>query len=127
MRHLVAPIMGVAVLAVLGLGAHSMAATSQGSSSSPASSQQPDEEKPEAPESDDPGGRSAHASQMVATARAHRDGMKQWQRCMAASRASTGSSAQCRKPLPPGWVKHPDKHAGERPPGHSRTDEAHGD
>jgi hypothetical protein len=127
MRHLVAPIVGVAVVAVLGIGTHSMAATSQGPSSSSATSQEPDKEKPEAPESDNPGGRSAHASQMVAIAQAHREGMKQWQRCTAAARDSKSSTPKCSKPLPPGWVKHPNKHTGERAPGHGKADEAHGD
>jgi hypothetical protein len=126
MPHLIAPIAGLAVVAVLGIGAHSLAATSQGPSSS-ATSQKPDKEKPEAPESDHPGGRSAHASKMVAIARAHHDGMQQWQQCTAAARASNSSTAKCTKPLPPGWVKHPNKHAGERPPGHGKAHEAHGD
>jgi hypothetical protein len=126
MRHLVAPIVGVAVVAVLGIGAHSMAATGQGPSSS-ATSQKPDKEKPEAPESENPGGRSPHASKMVGIAQAHRNGMKQWQRCTAAARASSSSTAKCSKPLPPGWVKHPNKHTGDRPPGQGQADEAHGD
>ena len=64
---------------------------------------------------------------MVAIAQAHRDGMTQWQRCSAAARAADSSSANCIKPLPPGWVKHPNKHTGERLPGHGKTDEAHRD
>lgn len=124
-RHLVVPIAVVAVVAVLGIGAHSMAATTQGPSSS-ATSHKAEKEKREAPESDDPGGPSVRASKMVALARAHRHGMKQWQRCTAAARASNSPTAKCSKPLPPGWMKHPNKHTGERPPGHGKADEAHG-
>ena len=128
MRQLVAPIVGLAVVAVLGIGAHSMAATDQGpSTAGSASPREQGKSKPDAPESDGPDGRSAHAAQMVAIARAYRDGMKQWQRCTAAVRASNSSTAKCSKPVPPGWVKHPNKHIGARPPGHGKPDEAHGD
>jgi hypothetical protein len=126
MRHLIAPVAAVAVVTVLGIGAHSMAATGQGPLIS-AASQKPDQEKSEAPESDDAGGRSAHASQMVAIGQAHRDGMQQWQRCTSAARTSNDSTAKCSRPLPPGWVKHPNKHTGERGPGHGKADGAHRD
>ena len=128
MRHLVAPIVGVVVAAVFGIGADSMAATNQGpSTTSSASPQAHGKSKPDAPESDGPNAHSAHAAQMVAIARAHRDGMKQWQRCTAAAKASNSSTAKCSKPPPPGWIKHPDKHVGARSRGHGKSDEARGD
>ena len=128
MRHLIAPIVGVAAVAVLGIGAHSVAATNQSpSTASSASPRVQDEPRSDNPESDGPGARSAHAAQMVAIARAHRAGMKHWQRCTAAAGASNRSAAKCSKPLPAGWVKHTNKHARERSPGHGKSDEAHGD
>ncbi len=127
MRHLIAPILGVAVAGVLGIGAQSMAATHQGpSTASSAGPREQGNSKADAPESDGPEGPSARSAQMVAIARAHRDGMRRWRQCTATARASNSSTAKCIKPLPPGWVKHPKKHSGADSPGQGKSDSAHG-
>ncbi|HEY3529544.1 MAG TPA: hypothetical protein VGK78_10360 [Nocardioides sp.] len=115
MRHPVTQITGIALAAILGLGAHSMASTS-GNGSTPARvgshAQDNDQDKrdSDSPDSGRPDRPSGHASRMVAIALAHRGGMKQWRACVKAG------SKGCTKPEPPGWVKHPDQHPGGWPP-----------
>lgn len=53
-----------------------------------------------------------HSKKMHDFAQQHREGMKRWQDCHRAGRAN------CVKPIPPGWAKHPEKHPGGWPPKH---------
>lgn len=67
---------------------------------------------------------SEHSKRMRDLAQTHHDGMRAWQQCHQAGRAN------CQKPAPPGWLKHPEKHPGGWPPQHhgsEKNDEAHGD
>ena len=66
-----------------------------------------------------------HSTQVHGFVQAHRDGMRAWQTCHQAGRAS------CQKPAPPGWLMHPEKHPGGWPPKHhgseKDSDEVGGD
>jgi hypothetical protein len=106
--------LGVAlVLALGGVGAANLAAGADHSGSGRHPAPEPAEHgKPPAPGQSGP----QHSKQVRDFAQAHRDGMRTWQRCHQAGRAD------CQKPAPPGWLKHPEQHPGGWPPKHHGND-----
>lgn len=101
--------------AVVAADGHHRASTSTGS---PRADRADRAEKPDQAGAPGRSG-SAHAREMQAVARAHRSGMKTWSACVrkAAASGKAHPTAGCVKPLPPGWVKHPDRHRGSAGPG----------
>jgi hypothetical protein len=118
--------------AVLGLGGALVVHTSAGAAPSDGGSPTSDGTQHGAPgegaDAKDGPQASAHAQRMVQIAHTHRDVMHQWQTCVRAAAKSGASrpASACDKPLPPGWLKHPDQHpAGQHPgdrPGQGRDD-----
>ena len=97
---------------VLALGGAGVATLAAGADHSRTPQQHTSEDRDHGKPDDHGQSGAEHSKKMRDFAEQHREGMKRWQDCHQAGRAN------CVKPIPPGWAKHPEKHPGGWPPKH---------